>query len=208
MPDESDPRPRVEDLPWIYHSEPPGWLINAYATIADAGVVITRLDIRPDPQVDTPLGITATLLDSIKLPALRSDIASQIERAATDTAAAIAEVGSESPVFELLNRMYEKATGETKAARDAEPKRAALRKQRTWVAQAEEVLEAADAARDSGTELNQILSVLWLMEPEGVKSRVRRLKERNYIAGRGNSLVPGTALTIWRDRQKDEPEEE
>ena len=42
----------------------------------------------------------------------------------------------------------------------------------------------------------------------GGLKRVRRLKERNYIAGRGNSLVPGTALTIWRDRQKDEPEEE
>ena len=84
----------------------------------------------------------------------------------------------------------------------------ALRKQHTWAHQADQVLAAADLARDRGAELSQILGKLWLMDREGVKSRVRRLKERNYIGGRGNSLVPGKALTTWRDRQEDESEEE
>lgn len=208
MSDVSDPRLRDEDHAWIVHSEPPGWLIKVYASITEAGVVITRLDIRSDPQVDTRMGITATVLESIKLPALRSDIANQIERAATDTAAAMKEVGPDSPVFELLNQMHQQAASDAKAATEAAPTRTALRKQHTWVHQAEEVLAAADRARDGGTELSQILGESWLMDREGVKSRVRRLKERNYIGGRGNSLVPGKALITWRDRQKDESKEE
>lgn len=197
MSDLSDPRLR-EHYPILeLQSTPPGWLIDVYHSATDAGVVITRLDIRQDPTAGTPrVGITATVLSNISLPEIRTQVIERLHladqrldewRSATDPS---------DPTYELLARAATLAKQDAHNARD-DTRRMPVGRQRAWADQAKEALEAAKQARHDNTDLSRILEDQWGLYPDGVKSRLRRLKERDYIRGRGRNLTKGKALDTW-----------
>ena len=194
MPDIIEP-PTTSEGPILQKdSTPPGWLIDIYASVTDAGVVITRLDIKTDPSVDPLNGVTATVLDSIKLPAFRAEISDLLQAHADDYDAALDDVGVGSSIHRLLTAKAEKVRAQAALAAAPEKRRSSIKKHRTWADQAEQALTAATQANDQGVGLNRVLQERWVMKPEGVRSRIRRLRERKYIEGQGRSIQPGPAL--------------
>jgi hypothetical protein len=178
--------------------KPPGWLVHVYASMADAGVVVTRLDIRQDPSAGTPLaGITATVLSNLSLPDIRAQIIERIKNDALRLSEALAEIDEDDPAYNLLARATERATREAEMTSHDQTRRIPLSRQREWAEQAKTVLTAAQRARDEKSDLARVLEDEWQMNPEGIKSRLRRLKERKYIRGRGKNLVTGRHLDEW-----------
>ena len=208
MSEQSDPV-AAEDFPILQkHSTTPGWLIDVYASSTTAGVVITRLDIRTDPKVNPPNGVTATVLDSIKLPAFRAEISEMLHNAADALEAAANDPGISPALGELLSEKADRVSEEAKKGKTPSGRRTSLKKQRVWAQQAEEALTAANEAREQRIGLSSILEEEWEMERESVRSRLRRLRERRYIEGQGRSIQPGPALDLWRERHTDKQQEE
>jgi len=184
-------------------STPPGWRIDVYASISDAGVVITRLDIRTDPKVNPRNGVTATVLDSIKLPAFRTEISEKLHDTGDALQAAADDPSTGQALRHLLSEKAQRVTEEATGAENSSVRRTSLKKLRLWPTQAEEALAAARQAREQRVGLSAVLENEWNMDREGVRSRLRRLRERRYIEGKGRSIQPGPALDIWRERHTD-----
>jgi hypothetical protein len=205
MSDQSD---RVDDAPILRKgSTPPGWLIDVYAAITDAGVVITRLDIRTDPAVDPTNGVTATVLASIKLPAFRAEISNRLDELSTRWGSARDEPEPNTPGLRLLAQRASMVEEQAITATATGGRRTSLKKQREWARQAKQALVAAHQAREEKTSLSSILEEMWDQNREAVRSRTRRLRERKYIKGTGRSIQAGPALELWRQRQIDAQEE-
>ncbi len=188
-------------------SNPPGWLIDIYASINDAGVVITRVDIRNDPEIDPLNGVTGTVFKSIKLPAFRAEVSDMIRRYAADYDAASIDPNLDPSLRRLLSKKADSLKAQAAQTTEPETRRTQVKKQRTWANQAQEAVAAAARATQQGVGLSHVLEELWLMSPDGVRSRIRRLRERKYIQGHGRSIQPGPALDAWRARQEEHNKE-
>jgi hypothetical protein len=207
MSDQSDPV-AAEDFPILRkYSTPPGWIIDVYAAITDAGVVITRLDIRTDPAVEPINGVTATVLDNVKLPAFRAEISALLDKLNKGRESVGDEPEPNTPGLRLLAQRASMVEKQAAAENSISPRRTSLKKQRDWTGQAEQALAAAHEAIEEKASLSSILEEMWDMDREGVRSRLRRLRERNYIKGTGRSIQAGPALELWRQRQIDSQEE-
>ena len=203
MSEQSDPV-AAEDFPILRkYSTPPGWIIEVYASSTAAGVVITRLDIRTDPKVNPPNGVTATVLDSLKLPAFRAEISEKLYNTADALQAAADDPGTSRALRQIISEKATRVSDEATRGKTPSGRRTSLKKHRLWAAQAEEALTAASQAREQGMGLSSILEKEGNMEREGVRSRLRRLRERRYIEGKGRSIQPGPALDLWRERHTD-----
>jgi len=199
----------LDDAPILRKgSTPPGWLIYVYAAITDAGVVITRLDIRTDPAVDPTNGVTATVLASIKLPAFRAEISALLDRLNEGRESVGDEPEPNTPGLRLLAQRAIMVEEQATTASATSGRRTSLKKQHDWTEQAERALAAAHQAREEKASLRSILEEMWDMDREAVRSRTRRLRERKYIQGKGRSIQPGPALELWRERQTDAQEEQ
>jgi hypothetical protein len=179
-----------------------------YASETDAGLVITRLDIRVNPNVDTPTtGITSTIINNIRLPEIRSQIVERIELAESRFAAAISQMDTDNPAYELVARAHAQAKRAGSGAAPELTRRTTLRKRQEWAEQAEDVLAAGREARAESRGIGGVLEEKWNRGPEGVKTRLRRLKKRGYIIGRGRNASSGSTLQEWREHADSKSEE-
>jgi hypothetical protein len=208
MSNVSTPQNEDEFLVLKKQSTPPGWWVHVYAAISETGVAITRLDIRTDLTADATSGITATTLGSIKLPELRREVVELLQRLARQSEIALAEVDTDSPVFRLVEQFKQQTARRAEMASRTIQRRTSLKKQTVWANQAEQALNATAQARQERKALNVLLETIWNLYPEGVKSRIRNLKKRTYIRGRGRNIVAGDALTLWRINQATSKPEE
>lgn len=195
MSDENDPLIHEQQRILSLDSNPPGWLLDVYSSETDAGLVISRLDIRVDPNMDTPTtGITSTIINNIRLPEIRSQIVERVELAASRFADAISKMDADDPAYELVARAHDQAERMREAAAPDLTRRTTLKRRQEWAEQAEEALAAGRQARAENCGIGRVLEQKWDREPEGVKTRLRRLKKRGYIIGRGRNVSPGPTL--------------
>jgi hypothetical protein len=187
------------------HSEPPGWLYTAYPSISGAGVNISKLMIQVDPSIGaSALGITETVLRSISVPAIRSEVIESVERTRMEFEEAFAMISSDDPSYAKVEEWNDQAVRVTEYANTQRKRRVSLKKQREWAEQAKQAVAAARRARQRNSSLYAILEEEWcsgnheVSDHELVKSRLRRLRGREYILGNGRDIVAGPLLRAWR----------
>ncbi len=208
MSDENDPIIREQQPILSLDSNPPGWLLDVYSSETDAGLVISRLDIRVNPNVDTPItGITSTIINNIRIPEIRSQIVERVELAANRFADAMSKMDTDDPAYELVAKAHAQAERMREAAAPDLTRRTTLKKRQKWAEQAEEALAAGLQARTENCGSGRVLDEKWDMESEGVKTRLRRLKKRGYIIGRGRNVSPGPTLQERRRYSDSESKE-
>ncbi len=205
MPDPSD-RGTVL-TPITLHSTPPGWRYTAYPSITDAGITVSKLVIEEDPSIGkTVHGITETVLRSIRIPDIRSEVVESVERRRTKLEEALATMSPDDPAYGKIERWADEAVRASERGAPQRKRRVSLKKQREWADQAEQAVSAARKAREQNSSIYPILEEQWCSGHEAsdhelVKSRLRRLRERGYTLGAGKGTVAGPLLRVWRRLQ-------
>jgi hypothetical protein len=165
---------------------------------------VSKLVIEEDPDVPpSDLGITETVLRSLSIPHIRSDLVETVERRRTDFEDALAAVSVDDPSYASIRRRADQAGVVSERATPPRKRRVSLKKQREWAAQAEQAISAAQKARQQNTSIYPILEGEWCSghkaaDYELVKSRLRRLRDREYTLGTGKNTAAGPRLYAWR----------
>ena len=190
--------------PITRHSEPPGWLYTAYPSITDAGITVSKLVIEEDPNIGTTdFGITETVLRSISIPVIRSEAIESVERKRDQLEEVLNTMSLDDPAYATIQKWADQAVQVTERATPQRKRRVSLKKQHEWAEQAEQAVSAAKKARGLSISIYSILEEDWcsgheVADYDLVKSRLRRLREREYTLGTGDETAVGPRLRAWR----------
>jgi hypothetical protein len=185
-------------------SEPKGWLLTVDPAITEAGLIIEALQIRPDPTHGTPReGLTATILESIRLPTVRAHTIASLEQFILTGQAELEAVDPSDPIHTVAATHLKRAEMRAANAKDGKPKRVQRKRPRTWTAQAETAIRLSRTAIEEKTSIYEHLEREWQLSHEGARSRIRVLKKKKYLLGRAPNFIAGPELQLLRSHPKE-----